>query len=127
MKTIPHANALSNISIGHEIINGLLSMTVADIDNPRIAKRLNNDNNFLLSATRMTNNILIAFTLAQTVAAEESFNEMIPVAPYSLGDNDLYTIGNTMIEKIRSAPPILDIDIPDALLQDRFEKVLAAV
>lgn len=127
MKTIPQSTALNNISIGHEIINGLLSLTVADIDNPRIAKRLNSDNNFLLSATRMTNNILIAFTLAQTVAAEESFDEMIPAAPYSQGDNDLHTIGNTMIEKIRSAPRILDIDIPDALLLDRFEKVLAAV
>lgn len=120
------AALLSDIRIDSDVAEGLLRMAATETDDDRITARLDEEHDFLLVGIRMTHDILVTMTMAQTMTNNAPFDEVIASRPFCGDDADLQTLGHALVEKIAAQPRLPDADIPDAVLSARYKAIQSA-
>ena len=116
---------LDDVRIPHNIVDGLLSTSVAGIGDANLAARLENDKALSTRAAQMVQAILLTSTLAQSLSPDAHFDALLVDAPFSGADEGLMLIGKFMFAKISEVETIPDIS--SELLQDRFAKIYASI
>lgn len=126
-KVVPAATVMDDVRFPAAVIDGLLQGALHELGDVRVAERLKQVKDFHTLAVRMTQDLLIAVSLAQSLSPGAPFGMMMPHSPFSSHDKDLRELGHAMFRKMVSLDRLPDSDIPDALLKERFEKVQLAI
>lgn len=116
---------LDDVRIPHEVVDGLLSTSLAGIGDANLAARVESDKALNTRAAQMVHAILLASTLAQSLAPEANFAALLVAAPFSGADEGLMLIGKFMFAKISEVEPLPGIS--SELLQNRFAKIYASI
>lgn len=119
-------NALGEIRVESHVAEGLIRLVASEIDDDQISTRLDEESDFLLVGIRMTHDILVTTTMAQTLASDAPFAELVASRPFCGDDEDLQTLGHALVDKIAAQPRLPDAEIPDAVLSARYRVIHAA-
>ena len=114
-----------DVRIPHEVVDGLLSTSLAGIGDANLETRLDSDKALNIRAAQMVHAILLASTLAQSLAPDANFGALLVDAPFSGADEGLMLIGKFMFAKISEVEPLPGIT--SELLQDRFAKIYTSI
>lgn len=118
---------LSAVRVDADVAAQMLALVAEDQADGRIKTRLDSDNNFALRAIRMTQEIIIATTLVQSIKPSEDFDAMIEGRIFSGSDPDLKTLGGGLVSRIAAAERFPDAELSDDLVESRFDKLLALI
>lgn len=127
MTTTELTTAADDIRIEPHIAEGLIRMAAEEIDDERVTARLDDEKDFLLVAIRMAQDILITTTMAQTMASDTPFKQMVASRAFGGDDADLQALGQALIDMIMARPRIADPEIPEELLVARYKEIRAAL
>lgn len=117
---------LAEIRIESHVAEGLIRAVAGEIADDRITARLDEESDFLLVGIRMAHDILVTTTMAQTLASDAPFNELVASRPFCGDDEDLQAIGHALVDKIAAQPRLPDADISDTVLSARYKAIHGA-
>lgn len=112
--------ALADIRISHHHIETMIRETATLMGDERLADRLRGEPGFHLKAIGVTQNLVVAMTLAQTLAADQKFSAMMGPETFSGNDQDLAKLGGVMLDGMIQAPR-LGAMVLEELLAERVE------
>jgi hypothetical protein len=115
--------AISAIRIQPRHIDAMIREMAASIGDHRLEDRLRGEPGFHLKAVDLTQGLVIAMTLAQTLRPEEKFAAMMGPDRFAGGDACLEKLGGAMLEQMLLAPRLGNELVPEETLQDRSRTI----
>ncbi|MBY0240063.1 MAG: hypothetical protein K2X55_12180 [Burkholderiaceae bacterium] len=116
-------DALSHIRIPPRHIVTMIRETAASLGDHRLDDRLRGEPGFHLKAVDLTQGLVIAMTLAQTLRPEEKFAAMLGPDRFGAGDASLEKLGSAMIDQMLQGPRLGSDLVPDETLQERVRVI----
>jgi hypothetical protein len=123
MQKTTMSEALAEMRIPHQHIEAMIRETASAVGNERLTDRLRGEPGFHLKAVDLTQGLVIAMTLAQTMRPEEKFSDMIGPERFSGGDAGLVKLGSAMLEQMLQAPRLGAELVPEETLQERVRVI----
>lgn len=123
MPTITFNEALFDIRIPSRHIDAMIRETAASLSDHRLDDRLRGEPGFHLTAVDMTQGLVIAMTLAQTLRPEERFAAMMGPDRFAAGDTGLERLGGAMIEHMLQGPRLGTDLVPEDTFQERVRVI----
>lgn len=117
------SEALADMRIPHRHIEAMIRETAASIGDDRLDDRLRGEPGFHLKAVDLTQGLVIAMTLAQTLQPAEKFADMMGPERFAQGDSGLEKLGGAMLEQMLQAPRLGDELVPEDTLQERVRLI----
>jgi len=111
--------AIADMRIPHRHIQAMIRETAASIGDDRLDDRLRGEPGFHLKAVDLTQGLVIAMTLAQTLRPEEKFGAMMGPDTFAGEDASLAKLGAAMLDGMLQAPRLGDALVPEATLLER--------
>ncbi len=127
LETEKLAADIADIRIDPVLAEELMRSVLDELDDERIAVRVNDEQDFQMAAIRTAQDVLTMTTLAQTMLDTVPFKDVLNSRAFAAGDADLQAIGQALAEKIARQPRIPDVEIPDELLAARYKAIIAAI
>lgn len=127
LETEKLAADIADIRIDPVLAEELMRAVLDELDDERIAVRVNDEQDFQMAAIRTAQDVLTMTTLAQTMLDTVPFKDVLNSRAFAAGDADLQAIGQALAEKIARQPRIPDVEIPDELLAARYKAIIAAI
>lgn len=127
LETEKLAADIADIRIDPVLAEELMRAVLDELDDERIAARVNDEQDFQMAAIRTAQDVLTMTTLAQTMLDTVPFKDVLNSRAFAAGDADLQAIGQALAEKIARQPRIPDVEIPDELLAARYKAIIAAI
>ena len=127
LETEKLAADIADIRIDPVLAEELMRAVLDELDDERIAVRVNDEQDFQMAAIRTAQDVLTMTTLAQTMRDTVPFKDVLNSRAFAAGDADLQAIGQALAEKIARQPRIPDVEIPDELLAARYKAIIAAI
>ncbi len=119
MNDMTIGEALADVRIAHNHIETMLSETISSLADPEIDKRLRGEPGFNLRCVELTVTLVVAMTMAYTLAPAEKFELMLPADGFASGDSGLVRIGARLVEMMVAAPRLADGMVMEEVLQKR--------
>lgn len=115
--------ALANVRIPHRHVERMIRETAASLGDERLDDRLRGEPGFRLKAVDLTQGLVIAMTLAQTLAPEEKFAAMMGPETFAYGDAGLVKLGTTMLGAMVNSPRLGESVVPEETLLARVRVI----
>lgn len=115
--------ALQQLRIPHRRIETMIRETADSIGDERLDDRLRGEPGFHLKAVDLTQGLVVAMTLAQTMRPEENFAAMMGPDRFAGGDPGLEKLGSEMLELMMLAPRLGENLVPEETLQERVRVI----
>jgi hypothetical protein len=123
MQKTTMSDALAEMRIPHQHIEAMIRETASAVGDERLTDRLRGEPGFHLKAVDLTQGLVIAMTLAQTMRPEENFADMMGPERFAGGDAGLVKLGNAMLEQMLQAPRLGAELVPEETLQERVRVI----
>jgi hypothetical protein len=101
----------------------MIRETAASLGDHRLDDRLRGEPGFHMKAVDLTQGLVIAMTLAQTLQPEEKFAAMMGPDRFAGGDAGLEKLGGAMLEQMLLAPRLGAELVPEETLRDRVRVI----
>ena len=111
--------AIADMRIPHNHVEAMIRETAASLGDERLDDRLRGEPGFQLKAVDLTQGLVIAMTLAQTLAPEEKFAAMMGPETFANGDGGLAKLGQAMLEAMLKSPRLGENVVPEETLLER--------
>ena len=115
--------ALADVRIEHKQIDTMLNEAVASLADPGIDHRMRTEPGFNLVCAELTVTLVLAMTMAYSLAQAEQFELMVPIEGFAAGDADLATIGARLIELMAAVPRLAEGMVAEEVLQRRIATI----
>lgn len=115
--------ALADIRIPHRHVEAMIRETASSLRDERLDDRLRGEPGFQLKAVDLTQGLVIAMMLAQTLAPEEKFAAMMGPDTFADGDTGLAKLGEAMLQAMVMSPRLGENLVPDETLLERVRIV----
>lgn len=115
--------ALADMRIPHRHVEAMIRETAASLGDERLDDRLRGEPGFQIKAVDLTQGLVIAVTLAQTLAPEEKFAAMMGPETFGNGDAGLVKLGTTMLEAMVNSPRLGENVVSDETLLARVRVI----
>ena len=112
--------AVADIRIPHNHVEAMIRETAATVGDELIADRLRGEPGFHLKAVGLTQSLVVAMTLAQTLAVDQNFAALMGPDTFGGGDQGLAKLGNAMLDGMQQAPRLAGGLVPEETLQERI-------
>jgi len=111
--------ALSDIRVPPRHIDAMIRETAVSLGDHRLDDRLRGEPGFHLKAVDLTQGLVVAMTLAQTMRPEEKFELMMGPERFAGGDTCLEKLGIAMLEQMLQVPRLGNELVPEETMQER--------
>lgn len=115
--------AIADMRIPHRHVEAMIRETAASLGDERLDDRLRGEPGFQLKAVDLTQGLVIAMTLAQTLAPEEKFAAMMGPETFANGDAGLAKLGGAMLEAMLQSPRLGEGVVPEETLLERVRVI----
>lgn len=115
--------ALQALRIPHRHIETMIRETATAIGDDRLNDRLRGEPGFHLKAVDLTQSLVAAMTLAQTMRPEEMFASMMGPDRFAGGDAGLEKLGSEMLDQMMLTPRLGENLVPEETLQERVRLI----
>jgi len=115
--------AIADMRIPHRHIEAMIRETATSLGDERLDDRLRGEPGFQLKAVDLTQGLVIAMTLAQTLAPEEKFAAMLGPETFANGDTGLAKLGEAMLEAMVKSPRLGENLVPEETLLERVRVI----
>lgn len=115
--------AIADMRIPHRYVEAMIRETAASLGDERLDDRLRGEPGFQLKAVDLTQGLVIAMTLAQTLAPEEQFSAMMGPETFANGDASLAKLGGAMLEAMLQSPRLGENVVPEETLLERVRVI----
>lgn len=115
--------AIADMRIPHRHVEAMIRETAASLGDERLDDRLRGEPGFQLKAVDLTQGLVIAMTLAQTLAPEEKFAAIMGPETFANGDAGLAKLGGAMLEAMLQSPRLGEGVVPEATLLERVRLI----
>jgi len=115
--------AIAGMRIQPRHIDAMIRETAASLGDPRLDDRLRGEPGFHMKAVDLTQGLVIAMTLAQTLRPEENFASMMGPDRFAGCDAGLEKLGSAMLEQMLLAPRLGTELVPEEALQERARMI----
>lgn len=115
--------AIAEMRIPHRHVEAMIRETAASLGDERLDDRLRGEPGFQLKAVDLTQGLVIAMTLAQTLAPEEKFASMMGPETFANGDAGLAKLGGAMLEAMVQSPRLGENVVPEQTLLERVRVI----
>lgn len=123
MPNITINEAISDIRIQPRHVDAMIRETAASLADHRLDDRLRGEPGFHLKAVDLTQGLVIAMTLAQTLQPEQNFAAMMGPDRFAGGDPSLEKLGSAMLEQMLLAPRLGSEVVPEETLKERARAI----
>lgn len=123
MQNTTLSEAIADIRIQPRHIDAMIRETAASLGDHRLDDRLRGEPGFHTKAVDLTQGLVIAMTLAQSLRPEEKFAAMMGPDRFAGGDADLEKLGGAMLEQMLLAPRLGEDLVPEETLRDRVRVI----
>lgn len=115
--------AIADIRIAPRHIDAMIRETATSLGDHRLDDRLRGEPGFHLKAVDLTQGLVIAMTLAQTLRPEEKFAAMMGPDRFAAGDAGLEKLGSAMLDQMLQGPRLGADLVPEEILQERVRVI----
>lgn len=115
--------AIADMRIPHRHVEAMIRETAASLGDERLDDRLRGEPGFQLKAVDLTQGLVIAMTLAQTLAPEEKFAALMGPETFANGDAGLAKLGGAMLEAMLQSPRLGENVVPEETLLERVRVI----
>jgi hypothetical protein len=115
--------AIADMRIPHRHVEAMIRETAASLGDERLDDRLRGEPGFQLKAVDLTQGLVIAMTLAQTLAPEEKFAAVMGPETFANGDAGLAKLGGAMLEAMLQSPRLGENVVPEETLLERVRVI----
>lgn len=123
MQNTTFNEAIADIRIPPRHIDAMIRETATSLGDHRLDDRLRGEPGFHMKAVDLTQGLVIAMTLAQSLRPEEKFAAMMGPHRFAGGDADLEKLGGAMLEQMLLAPRLGEDLVPEETLRDRVRVI----
>lgn len=127
MQELTAPDVLSDLRIPHTQIATMINEAIESMGDQTIGARLRQERDFYFRASDLTQNLVVAVTLAQTLDQAAAFESMLQGASFSGGDFDLSKLGIHMLSWMVALPREVTADLPEGLFHERVKMIEAAI
>ncbi|MDK6079787.1 hypothetical protein [Massilia varians] len=117
------SEALAEMRIRHRHIAAMIRETAVFLGDDRLDDRLRGEPGFHIKAVELTQALVIAMTLAQTLKPEEKFANLMGPERFSGGDSCLEKLGTAMLENMVQSPRLAENLVSDDMLRERARAI----
>lgn len=111
--------AIAEMRIPHRHVEAMIRETAVSLGDERLDDRLRGEPGFQLKAVDLTQGLVIAMMLAQTLAPEEKFAAIMGPDTFANGDAGLAKLGGAMLEAMLQSPRLGENVVPEDMLRER--------
>jgi len=115
--------AIADMRIPHRHVEAMIRETAASLGDERLDDRLRGEPGFQLKAVDLTQGLVIAMTLAQTLAPEEKFAAVMGPETFANGDAGLAKLGGAMLKAMLQSPRLGENVVPEETLLERVRVI----
>lgn len=115
--------AIADMRIPHNHVEAMIRETAASLGDERLDDRLRGEPGFQLKAVDLTQGLVIAMTLAQTLAPEEKFAALMGPETFANGDAGLAMLGGAMLEAMLQSPRLGENVVPEGTVRERVRVI----
>ena len=127
MNDMTIGQALADVRIEHKQLETMLDEAIASLADPDLDNRRRMEPGFNLRCVELTVTLVVAMTMAYTLAPAEKFEVMLPPEGFAAGDEDLAQIGERLVELMVAAPRLAEGMVAEEVLQKRAATIVSGL